>query len=157
MVMVWLMAVRSTASGRTSHSKAKRPRGMGEVSSRNDRPGRTAVSVIRWLPPAFVVIRPVLPAANGPSIETERTSGFHPGQVPTSDHSFQTCSALAAVSTVLPCATCLVPPRTFARRSPGVVHRNERGGPVSTYPAPARDEAAPPPLREWAGEPLQQD
>src|SRR5207247_7344456 len=88
--------------GRTSHWKTKVDSGAGDVSSRNERPGWTSVSLIAWVPPAFVVIVPVAPVVKGPSICTACTSGFHLGQVRTSDHTCQTSSGLALVSRVLP-------------------------------------------------------
>ena len=75
-----------------------------DLFSWNDRPGRTAASVIACVPPAFVVIRPVVPVANGPSIATDRTSGFHSGHVRTSDQIRHTRSGLALASRVLPCS-----------------------------------------------------
>src|SRR5215467_2838970 len=90
-------------AGRTWHAKWKRPSGIGDVSSSNDRPGSTSRSVIACVPPAFVVIVPWVPLTNGPSIATARTSGFQLGQVLTSDQSRHTRSGLAPVSSVLPC------------------------------------------------------
>src|ERR1700736_1711451 len=82
------------------------------------------------VPPAFVVILPVVPAAKAPSMLTASTSGFHVGQVPTSDHSPQTRSGLAVVSSVLP-VDAMMPPRsgagTVARPPAAHVHRTNGG------------------------------
>jgi hypothetical protein len=53
---------------------------------------------MRCVPPALVRISPVVPLANGPSRDTDRTSGFHIAQVDMSDQIFQTSSGGDVVS-----------------------------------------------------------
>src|SRR5262252_6739575 len=133
MVMDWLIVDAPAPAGWTRHAKWNRPSGIGDVSSSNDRPGSTSWRVMSCVPPAFVVIWPLAPLTNGPSMATDRTSGFQLGQVLTSDQIRHTRSGLALASSVLPCdAIGASSERNSApvRRRP--TPRNERRGSGST-------------------------
>ena len=95
MLMRWLIT-QPWPDGWISQSNAKRAPGSALVSSLNERPGWTASSVIACFPPDLVVMVPVVPLANAPSMATAATSGFQVGQVRTSDQMRQTRSGGAS-------------------------------------------------------------
>src|SRR5262249_38252360 len=89
--IAWLMRL-PPAAGATSQRKENFEAGNTAVSSRNLCPGSTPSNRMRCSPPALVRIAPVVPVANGPSRDTDSTSGFHFAQVDVSDQIFQTSS-----------------------------------------------------------------
>src|SRR5713226_10310511 len=72
--------------------------GMAVLSSSNDRPSSNWVTTTACLPPDLVLIIPVVPSASGPLSRDSFMSGFHSGQVLTSDQIRQTRAGAALVS-----------------------------------------------------------
>src|SRR2546425_744579 len=72
--------------------------GMAVLSSSNDRPSSKWVTTTSCLPPDLVLITPVAPSLSGPLSRDSFMSGFHSGQVFTSDQTRQTRAGAAFVS-----------------------------------------------------------
>src|SRR5438309_3370866 len=105
---VWLTLVLAPA-GSIRELKRNLVPGTTVVTSTKLRPGCTSTSCILWCWPALVFITPVDPDTKPPCQSIVDTLGFHSPQVDMSDHTRQTLSGDAVVSTEVPYSRVIFP------------------------------------------------